>query len=91
MSDTNIKSGINKSLEKIKERTHRSSLTVAFSLFVFLILITALGLGTLAMYILAETGVIGEELEIGTVKSRLNRARGALKELLSELYSESAK
>lgn len=67
MSDTNIKSGINKSLEKIKERTHRSSLTVAFSLFVFLILITALGLGTLAMYILAETGVIGEELEIGTV------------------------
>ena len=56
-------------LKKIKEKSSRTSLTVIFALFVFLILLAAIGLSALLLYILAKSGAIASadgELALGT-------------------------
>ncbi len=61
---------LNANLLKIKERTSRTSLTIVFSAFVFLILIAAIGLTALGLYVLAKTGILIDvdgELSLGTV------------------------
>ena len=45
-------------IEKLKEKTSRTSLTLVLSLFVFLIIITSIALTALGLWILTETGVI---------------------------------
>ena len=45
-------------LEKIKERTSRMSLTLAFSIFVFAILLSAIALTALGLWLLTKAGVI---------------------------------
>ncbi len=56
-------------LTKKKKRSSRKSLTLVLAIFVFLILLSAIGMAMLAVYILAETGVIvnsGGELDLTT-------------------------
>lgn len=47
-------------IEKIKEKTSRTSLTLAFSIFVFVILIAAIALTALALWVLTRVGVIAD-------------------------------
>ncbi len=57
-------------IEKIKERTSRTSLTLAFSIFVFLILLAAIALTALGLWLLTKAGVIVDvdgELQLGQV------------------------
>ena len=57
-------------IEKIKERTSRMSLTLALSIFVFIILLAAIGLTALGLWILTKAGVIVDingELQLGQV------------------------
>ena len=57
-------------IEKIKERTSRMSLTLALSIFVFIILLAAIGLTALGLWLLAKAGVIVDingELQLGQV------------------------
>ena len=55
--------------QRTKERISKTSLTIVFASFVFLILLVALGLTALALYLLEKTGlfVVEGELQIGTV------------------------
>ena len=58
------------SIEKIKEKTSRSSLTILLSIFVFAILFTAIALTALGLWILTMAGVIVDingELLLGQV------------------------
>lgn len=58
------------SMEKIKERTSRMSLTLAFSVFVFAILLSAIALTALGLWLLTRAGVIVDvdgELQLGLV------------------------
>lgn len=57
-------------LEKIKERTSRTSLTLAFSIFVFAILLAAIVLTAFGLWLLTKTGVIVDvngDLQFGQV------------------------
>ena len=57
-------------IEKIKERTSRMSLTLALSIFVFVILLAAIGLTALGLWLLTKAGVtvdINGELQLGQV------------------------
>ena len=57
-------------IEKIKERTSRMSLTLALSIFVFIILLAAIGLTALGLWILTKAGVIVDingQLQLGQV------------------------
>ena len=57
-------------IEKIKERTSRMSLTLALSIFVFIILLAAIGLTALGLWLLTKAGVIVDvdgELQLGQV------------------------
>ena len=56
-------------LQNKKNRLSRTSLTIVFALFVFTILLVAIGLTALALYLLEKTGlfVVEGELQIGTV------------------------
>lgn len=57
-------------IEKIKKSTSRTSLTLAFSLFVFAILLAAIALTALGLWILTVAGVtvdINGELQLGLV------------------------
>ena len=57
-------------IEKIKERTSRTSLTLAFSIFVFLILLAAIALTALGLWLLTKAEVIVDvdgELQLGQV------------------------
>jgi len=57
-------------IEKIKERTSRTSLTLAFSIFVFLILLAAIALTALGLWLLTKAGVIVDvdgDLQLGQV------------------------
>ncbi len=56
-------------LRKIKERASRSSLTLVFSLFVFIILISAVGITAAALYLLTKIGVFSDrngEIDFGS-------------------------
>ena len=55
--------------EKKKSRLQRTSLTIVFAAFVFMILLVAIGLTALALYLLEKTGlfVVEGELQIGTI------------------------
>lgn len=58
------------SIEKIKEKTSRMSLTLALSIFVFVILLAAIGLTALGLWLLTKAGVIVDingELQLGQV------------------------
>ncbi|MBE6684963.1 MAG: HAMP domain-containing histidine kinase [Ruminococcaceae bacterium] len=58
------------SIEKLKERTSRTSLTLAFSIFVFVILLAAIALTALGLWLLTKTGVIVDvdgDLRLGQV------------------------
>lgn len=46
------------SIEKIKERTSRTSLTLAFSIFVFLILLAAIAMTALGLWLLTKANII---------------------------------
>ena len=46
------------SIEKIKKSASRTSLTVAFSIFVFLILLSAIALSAVGLWLLIKAGVI---------------------------------
>ena len=57
-------------IEKIKEKTSRMSLTRALSIFVFIILLAAIGLTALGLWLLTKAGVIVDingELQLGQV------------------------
>ena len=57
-------------IEKIKEKTSRMSLTLALSIFVFVILLAAIGLTALGLWVLTKAGVIVDvngELQLGQV------------------------
>lgn len=57
-------------IKKIKEKTSRMSLTLAFSIFVFAILLSAIALTALGLWILTKAGVIVDvdgELQLGQV------------------------
>lgn len=58
-------------IKKFKERTsRRTSLTIAFSIFVFAILLAAIGLTALGLWLLTKAGVIVDingELQLGQV------------------------
>lgn len=56
------------SIEKTKERTSRTSLTLILSIFVFVILLTAVMISALALWILTKANIIGSndgEIELG--------------------------
>ena len=58
------------SFKKIKESASRTSLTIVLAVFVFFILISAIGMAALLLYILAKTNVIenvGDELQFSTI------------------------
>ncbi len=58
------------SIEKLKERTSRTSLTLALSIFVFVILLAAIGLTALGLWLLTNAGVIVDvdgDLQLGQV------------------------
>ena len=58
------------SIEKIKEQTSRTSLTIMLSLFVFAILLSAIALTALGLWILTKAGVtvnVEGELQLGLV------------------------
>ena len=58
------------SMEKLKERASRRSLTFAFSIFVFIILVAAIALTALGLWLLTKAGVIVDvdgELQLGQV------------------------
>ena len=62
--------GLNLSLKKIKERTSRTSLTIVLAVFVFIILLSAIGLATVTLVILEAAGVLADaqgDLDLGTV------------------------
>ncbi len=55
-------------IEKLKERTSRTSLTLAFSIFVFVILLAAIALTALGLWLLTKAGVIVDvdgEVQLG--------------------------
>ncbi len=57
-------------IEKIKEKTSRTSLTLAFSIFVFTILLAAIALTALGLWLLTKAGVTVDmegELQLGQV------------------------
>lgn len=57
-------------IEKIKEKTSRTSLTLAFSIFVFVILLAAIALTALGLWVLTKAGVIVDvdgDLQLGPV------------------------
>ena len=57
-------------IAKIKEKTSRMSLTLALSIFVFVILLAAIGLTALGLWLLTKAGVIVDingELQLGQV------------------------
>jgi len=57
-------------MDKIKEQTSRMSLTIALSIFVFIILLAAIGLTALGLWLLTKAGVIVDvngELQLGQV------------------------
>ena len=57
-------------IKKIKEKTSRMSLTLALSIFVFIILLAAIGLTALGLWLLTKAGVIVDingELQLGQV------------------------
>lgn len=57
-------------IEKIKEKTSRTSLTLAFSFFVFAILLAAIALTALGLWLLTKAGVTVDmegELQLGQV------------------------
>lgn len=57
-------------IKKIKEKTSRMSLTLAFSIFVFAILLSAIALTALGLWLLTKAGVIVNvdgELQLGQV------------------------
>lgn len=57
-------------IKKIKEKTSRMSLTLAFSIFVFAILLSAIALTALGLWLLTKAGVIVDvdgELQLGQV------------------------
>lgn len=57
-------------IEKIKEKTSRMSLTLAFSIFAFVILLSAIALTALGLWLLTEAGVtvdVEGELQLGQV------------------------
>ena len=57
-------------IEKIKESSSRMSLTLALSIFVFIILLAAIGLTALGLWLLVKAGVIVDingELQLGQV------------------------
>ena len=57
-------------IEKIKKKTSRMSLTLALSIFVFIILLAAIGLTALGLWLLTKAGVIVDingELQLGQV------------------------
>ena len=57
-------------IEKLRERTSRTSLTLAFSIFVFLILLAAIAMTALGLWLLTRAGVIVNadgDLPIGEV------------------------
>ena len=57
-------------IEKIKEKTSRMSLTLAFSFFVFAILLAAIALTALGLWLLTKAGVlvnVDGELQLGQV------------------------
>ncbi len=49
---------LNTNFQRIKERTSRTSLTIMLALFVFFILVAAIGMAILALYIFAQTEII---------------------------------
>lgn len=53
-----MKKSTHSHLQKIKERTSRTSLTLAFSIFVFMILAAAVMMTALGLWILMKTGVL---------------------------------
>ena len=61
---------LNQGLKIIKERTSRTSLTIVLAIFVFVILLSAIGLATLTLVILETAGVLADaygQLNLGTV------------------------
>lgn len=55
-------------LKKPKRKTSYTSITLAFGLFVFVILLSAIGLAAAVLFTLMELGVFsGEELEVGHI------------------------
>lgn len=57
-------------LNILKEKTSRTSLTIAFSIFVFAIILSAVALTALGLWILTKTGItldVDGELQLGTV------------------------
>ena len=58
------------SIEKIKEKTSRTSLTIVLSVFVFVILFSAIALTALGLWLLTKAGVTVDmdgELQLGQV------------------------
>lgn len=63
-----MKKKVRTNLKKIKERASRTSLMLALSLFVFTILISAIGITVLSLYILTKIGVFSDvngEVDLG--------------------------
>ena len=57
-------------IRKIREKTPRTSLTLAFSIFVFTILLAAIGLGALGLWLLTKGGIpvsVEGNLQIGQI------------------------
>lgn len=66
------KKGVEKksALNILKEKTSRTSLTIAFSIFVFAIILSAVALTALGLWILTKAGItldVDGELQLGTV------------------------
>jgi len=58
------------SIKKIREKTSRMSLTLAFSIFVFAILLSAIALTALGLWLLTKAGIIADingKLQLGQV------------------------